>query len=703
MNDPAQQLLSSVFGYSQFRFHQEQAIRHAISGGDALVVMPTGGGKSLCYQIPALIRNGVGIIVSPLIALMQDQVNALRQLDIKAEYLNSSLSSAQAYQVEQAMLNGDLDMLYIAPERLMMERTLTLFERAELALFAIDEAHCVSQWGHDFRPEYLRLSVIKKRFPGVPCIALTATADPPTQREIIAKLELNQAEAYVSGFDRPNIQYRITEKENANNQLLNFIRKEHAGDAGIVYCLSRKKVESVAAWLNQKGITAYHYHAGLSQEIRKTHQERFINESGVVMVATIAFGMGIDKPDVRFVAHLDMPRSIEAYYQETGRAGRDGQPATAWMIYGLQDIIMLRKMLEGSEAREERKRVERHKLEAMLGLCDITTCRRQALLLYFGEQGSEPCGNCDTCLHPVQTWDGTEAARMALSTVYRTGQRYGVNYLIDVLLGKLQKRVKEQGHQTLSTFGIGKAHDAAQWRAIFRQLITQGILSVDVDGFGGLYLNETSRPVLRGEQQLHFRKQVVQERQSKKSKSHISSDDKDLWDGLCELRRNIASEQGVPPFVIFHDATLMAMVESQPQTQAQFAALSGVGQHKLEKYADTFIEKIKEFSGGSQRTGSTSDETLLLLEKGLSVTEIAASRTLKEDTIYTHLAAAISRGQVELQKVLTIPDTERKLIEEAVLAHRESAPGAPPKLRPVYEALEGEYSYGVLRCVSASL
>jgi len=703
MNDPAQQLLNSVFGYSQFRFHQEHAIRHTISGGDALVVMPTGGGKSLCYQIPALVRNGVGIIISPLIALMQDQVNALRQLDVKAEYLNSSLSSAQAYRVEQAMLNGDLDMLYIAPERLMMERTLALFERAQLALFAIDEAHCVSQWGHDFRPEYLRLSIIKNRFPGVPCIALTATADPPTQREIIAKLELNQAEAYVSGFDRPNIQYRITEKENANNQLLNFIRKEHAGDAGIVYCLSRKKVESVAAWLNQKGITAYHYHAGLSQEIRKMHQERFISESSVVMVATIAFGMGIDKPDVRFVAHLDMPRSIEAYYQETGRAGRDGQPATAWMIYGLQDIIMLRKMLEGSEAGEERKRVERHKLETMLGLCDITTCRRQALLLYFGEQGSAPCGNCDTCLHPVQTWDGTEAARMALSTVYRTGQRYGVNYLIDVLLGKTNKRVTEQGHQTLSTFGIGKTHDAVQWRAIFRQLITQGILSVDVDGFGGLYLNETSRPVLRGEQSLHFRKQVVKERQSKKSKDNISSSDKGLWDRLCELRRNIASEQGVPPYVIFHDATLMGMVESQPQTPAQFAALSGVGQHKLEKYADAFIEKIKEFSDGSDRTGSTSDETLLLLKKGLSITEIAASRTLKEETIYTHLAAAIGRGEVELQNVITIPDAERKVIEEAVLAHRETVPGEPLRLRPVYDALEGEYSYGVLRCISASL
>ncbi|VAW86043.1 ATP-dependent DNA helicase RecQ [hydrothermal vent metagenome] len=703
MNDQAQQLLNSVFGYSQFRFHQEQAIRHTISGGDALVVMPTGGGKSLCYQIPALVRNGVGIIVSPLIALMQDQVNALRQLDIKAEYLNSSLSAAQAYQVEQALLNGDLDMLYIAPERLMMERTLALFERAQLALFAIDEAHCVSQWGHDFRPEYLRLSIIKNRFPGIPCIALTATADPPTQREIIAKLELDQAEAYVSGFDRPNIQYRITEKENANNQLLNFIRKEHGGDAGIVYCLSRKKVESVAAWLNQKGITAYHYHAGLSQDMRRMHQERFINESGVVMVATIAFGMGIDKPDVRFVAHLDMPRSIEAYYQETGRAGRDGQPATAWMVYGLQDIIMLRKMLEGSEAGEERKRVERHKLEAMLGLCDIITCRRQALLLYFGEQGSEPCGNCDTCLHPVQTWDGTEAARMALSAVYRTGQRYGVNYVIDVLLGKTNKRITEQGHQTLSTFGIGKAHDAAQWRAIFRQLITQGILSVDVEGFGGLYLNEASRPVLRGEQPSHFRKQVVQERKSKKSKRHISSGDEDLWNSLCELRRNIASEQGVPPYVIFHDATLMGMVESQPQTQTQFAALSGVGQHKLEKYADVFIEKIKECSSSSVHTSNTSDETLLLLEQGLSVTEIAASRTLKEDTIYTHLAAAIGRGQVELQNVIVIHDAERKLIEDAILAHRDSAPGEPLKLRPVYDELEGAYSYGVLRCVSASL
>ncbi len=704
MNDQAQQLLNSIFGYSQFRFHQQQAINHAISGGDALVVMPTGGGKSLCYQIPALIREGVGVIVSPLIALMQDQVTALRQLDIKAEYLNSSLSAAEAYRVEQALLNGDLDMLYIAPERLLMERILTLLGRAQLALFAIDEAHCVSQWGHDFRPEYLRLSIIKNRFPGVPCIALTATADPPTQREIIAKLELDHAAAYISGFDRPNIQYRITEKENANAQLLSFLRKEHVGDAGIVYCLSRKKVESVANWLNQKGITAYPYHAGLTQEVRKMHQQRFIHERNVVMVATVAFGMGIDKPDVRFVAHLDMPRSIEAYYQETGRAGRDGQPATAWMVYGLQDIIMLRKMLDGSETDEERKRVERHKLEAMLGLCDIITCRRQALLLYFGEQTHEACGNCDTCLQPVQTWDGTEAARMALSAVYRTGQRYGVNYVIDVLLGKSNKRVTEQGHQSLSTFGIGKAHDAAQWRTIFRQLITQGVLSVDVEGFGGLYLNDASRPVLRGEQPLQFRKQIVQERQRKKSKGPVSSGDEGLWNSLCELRRKIAAEQAVPPYVIFHDATLMEMVERQPQTESQFAALSGVGQHKLAKYADVFMGKIKEFINDTHTTtGSTADETLMLLQQGLSVAAIATSRALKEETIYTHLAAAIERGQVELQDAVAMPETERQLIEDAILTHRDSALGEPSRLRPVYDALDGTYGYGVLRCVAASL
>jgi ATP-dependent DNA helicase RecQ len=489
MEDKALHILNSTFGYSEFRDQQQAIIEQLIDGRDAVVLMPTGGGKSLCYQIPAMARAGVGIIVSPLIALMQDQVAALKQLGVSAAFLNSTLDAASAREVEQQLLCGELDMLYVAPERLTTERFLNLLERAPIALFAIDEAHCVSQWGHDFRPEYIQLSILHERFPAIPRIALTATADAPTRKEIIHRLALENAELFVSGFDRPNIRYSISQNQgNAKEQLLRFILNEHENEAGIVYCLSRKKVEQIAAWLSSKGLNALPYHAGLSAPIRQQHQSRFLSEDGVIIVATIAFGMGIDKPDVRCVAHLNLPKSIETYYQETGRAGRDGLPSDAWMMYGLQDVIMLKQMMETSDADEAHKRVERHKLQSMLGFSELTTCRRQALLKYFDDHLEQPCGNCDTCLVPVETWDATVVAQKALSCVYKTNQRFGVTYLIDVLLGKDMARIKQFGHDRLSVYGIGKELDAKQWNSVYRQLIARNLLSVDVEGHGNLRL-----------------------------------------------------------------------------------------------------------------------------------------------------------------------------------------------------------------------
>jgi len=597
----AQQILQSVFGYDAFRGEQAAIIDQLSRGGDALVLMPTGGGKSLCYQIPAMLRDGVGIVVSPLIALMQDQVAALRQYGVSAAYLNSSLTPAEAAEVEEQLHRGELDMLYVAPERLLNGRTLELLARLKLALFAIDEAHCVSQWGHDFRPEYIQLSQLHERFPEVPRIALTATADAPTQREIVERLALHEAQIFNSGFDRPNIRYRISENPgNARDQLLRFIRDEHQDEAGIVYCLSRKRVEEVAAFLTDKGLTALPYHAGLSQQQRQHHQERFLREDGVIIVATIAFGMGIDKPDVRFVAHLNLPKSIEAYYQETGRAGRDGLPADAWMAYGLQDVITLRQMQAGSEADEQHKRVERHKLDAMLGLCELTTCRRQALLHYFGEVMDEPCGNCDNCLTPPETWDATVAAQKALSCVHRTGQRFGVTYLVDVLRGSEHERIKQFGHDRLSTYGIGEEHSANEWRGLFRQLIARGLLSVDIEGYGGLHLTEAARPVLRGETQLMLRKQTKASRGQRKTRSAVQFDrpeDQRLWEALRGKRRELAEEQGVPAYVIFHDATMAEMVLHRPWSLAQLGNISGVGERKLEAYGAAFLDVILEHSG----------------------------------------------------------------------------------------------------------
>ena len=587
-------ILQQTFGYPSFRGPQDTIIQTIVEGGDALVLMPTGGGKSLCYQIPALIRPGCGIVISPLIALMQDQVNAMRELGVRASFLNSTLDAATAADVERALIEGELDLLYIAPERLTQSRTLDLLKRCEIALFAIDEAHCVSQWGHDFRADYLQLSLLHEQFPAIPRMALTATADEQTRLEIAARLQLQNAEHFVVGFDRPNIRYRIGLKHNARQQLLAFLKAEHPNDAGIVYCLSRKKTEETASWLATQGFTALPYHAGLSSEMRAAHQARFLREEAVIMVATIAFGMGIDKPDVRFVAHLDLPKTIEAYYQETGRAGRDGAPANAWMIYGLQDVIKLRQMMQGSQGSEQHKRIEQHRLNAMLGLCEITSCRRQALLDYFGETYPEPCGNCDGCLEPAQTWDATEACRMALSAVARTGERFGVNHLIDVLKGKETDKIWQFDHHHLPTFGVGDALDNNQWRSVFRQLVGRGFLSVDLQGYGALKLQEKCRPLLRGECDIALRLDQKQKVAKRQTKTPLPDDiNVALWEALRDCRRELAEEQSVPPYVIFHDSTLVEMCSVAPKTLDDFSRLSGVGERKLMKYGEAFLAAIR--------------------------------------------------------------------------------------------------------------
>ncbi|MES9970991.1 MAG: DNA helicase RecQ [Candidatus Thiodiazotropha sp.] len=594
----AREVLRHTFGYDDFRPPQDRIISHLIEGGDALVLMPTGGGKSLCYQIPAMVREGTGIIISPLIALMQDQVNTLRQFGVRAAFLNSTLTLEQAKQVEQQLLGESLDLLYIAPERLLKPRTLELLRQARISLFAIDEAHCVSQWGHDFRPEYIQLSQLHEHFPEIPRIALTATADKPTRGEIVQRLSLQQAGEFIAGFDRPNIRYQISENDgNAKQRLLRFIRQEHPNESGIVYCLSRKRVDEVASWLQANAIDALPYHAGMSSQTRESHQVRFLRDEGVVIVATIAFGMGIDKPDVRFVAHLNLPKSIEAYYQETGRAGRDGQAADAWMIYGLQDVITLRQMQVASEADEKHKRLERHKLDAMLAFCEITSCRRQRLLDYFDDPLEQPCGNCDTCLQPPETWDATIPSQMALSCAHRTGQRFGVNHLIDVLLGKENDRILQFGHHRVSTYGIGIDLSAAQWRTVYRQLIARGLLTVDLEGYGGLRLTQASRPVLRGETQLMLRKarkRKTKDRGKQPHTSELNGNDRSLWQALKNLRLELAQTQGVPAYVIFHDATLMEMAQKRPKDKHQLATISGVGDHKLERYGDAFLSVLND-------------------------------------------------------------------------------------------------------------
>ena len=594
---PALALLRQTYGHAEFRGAQREVIEHVSAGGDALVLMPTGGGKSLCYQIPALLREGTGVVVSPLIALMQDQVAALTQLGVRAAALNSAVDANEARRIGQALVTGQLDLVYVAPERLTTPRFLELLERAKIALFAIDEAHCVSQWGHDFRPEYLQLSLLHERYADVPRIALTATADPQTRAEIVARLRLEDARVFVSSFDRPNIRYTIVDKADARNQVLRFIRQEHTGDAGIVYCLSRRKVDDTSAWLVEHGVRALPYHAGMDSATRSAHQARFQRDDGIVMVATIAFGMGIDKPDVRFVAHLDLPKSIEGYYQETGRAGRDGLPADAWMSYGVADVVQQRRLIEQSDASDDYKRVSSAKLEALLGLCETAGCRRVRLLDYFGE-ASAACGNCDTCINPPEAWDATDASRKALSAIYRTGQRFGAVHLIDVLRGRKTERVLQWEHDRLGVFGIGSDLDDAEWRGLFRQLVALGLARVDHDAHGGLKLTACSRPVLKGEMPVQMRRVVHRAKSSPKAKT-VSFDDLPAsathrLQRLKEWRLAEARAQAVPAYVILHDRTLIEIARRRPPDLAALASIAGIGAKKLERYGAALLQAVAD-------------------------------------------------------------------------------------------------------------
>ncbi|QEP44864.1 DNA helicase RecQ [Ectothiorhodospiraceae bacterium BW-2] len=713
-------ILQQQFGYDNFRGHQAAVIDTLIRGNDALVLMPTGGGKSLCYQIPAMVRNGVGVVVSPLIALMQDQVDALRQNGVAAAALNSTLRMEQVWEIERQLQQGELDLLYIAPERLLLPATLTQLQQLKIALFAIDEAHCVSQWGHDFRPEYTELSQLQRLFPTVPRIALTATADETTRKEIIFRLGLEQAQQFISSFDRPNIRYHIQESRgNAKQQLLQFIQQQHSQEAGIVYCLSRKKVDETAAWLSAQGLTALPYHAGMVAELRLAHQRRFLHEEGVIIVATIAFGMGIDKPDVRFVAHLNLPKSIEAYYQESGRAGRDGLPADAWMLYGLQDVITLRQMQAESSADEQHRRIERHKLDAMLALCETLQCRRQQLLSYFGDRLEQPCGNCDTCLEPPKSWDATVAAQKALSCVYRTGQRFGVNHLIDVLLGANTDKIRRFGHQQISTYGIGTELNQQQWRNLYRQLIALGLLSVDIEGHGAIHLTEASRPVLRGEQPLILREQQRKTDQPTQQRAHsnLNEAQQPLWQALKALRKQLADEQGVPAFTIFHDATLIELIAHHPTSLQQFATIHGIGQHKLTQYGEPFLALLQQFeptdnanllspsSPPSSRPPSSLTDTatlsLELYQRGLTVEAIAIERGLKLGTIYSHLSQAIGNGTLDVMAVTGLSQQQFDLIYQTMESMRDME--EKNRLKPIYEALNGTFSYEILRCVQAAI
>ena len=594
MSRTPQNVLEEVFGYSEFRGQQQSIIEATLQGRDSLVIMPTGGGKSLCYQIPAMLREGTGLVVSPLIALMQDQVTALRELGIEAEFLNSSQSPDERRAVMTKLRQGRLQLLYVAPERLVTEHTKSLLRDIPLSVIAIDEAHCVSQWGHDFRSDYLGLGDLGALFPGVPRMAVTATATDKTREEIVARLELNEPDRYIAPFDRPNISYAVQVKTDARGQLLKFLQA-HRDKAGIIYCLSRKKTETTASWLCAQGFEALPYHAGLDSEVRAENQRRFLVEDGLVIVATIAFGMGIDKPDVRFVAHLDLPKSLESYYQETGRAGRDGEPADAWMVYGLQDVVRLRQMLEESQADEEYKRYEGFKLDALLGWCEVTGCRRRPLLAYFGDTQDEDCGNCDGCLTPANTWDGAEAAQKFLSAVYRTEQRFGAAHLVDVLLGKETDKVLQHGHDQLSVFGIGKELPANTWRSVARQLVVAGHVRADAARFGALVLTETSRGVLRGTTPLQFRedpkKPVVASRKTATERV-VADKDSVLWEALRACRQELANEHNVPAYVIFHDKTLHEMLAYRPRTASEMLGISGVGQTKLDRYGERFLSVL---------------------------------------------------------------------------------------------------------------
>jgi len=701
MLDQAQRILKDVFGYDAFRGNQGAIIERVGSGGDALVLMPTGGGKSLCYQVPALLREGLAVVVSPLIALMDDQVATLDELGVSAVALNSTLSTDEQRDIAERIRRGEIKMLYLAPERLVQPRMLAFLQRLEIALFAIDEAHCVSQWGHDFRPEYMQLGQLAELFPNVPRIALTATADKRTREEIVQRLHLENAERFLSSFDRPNIFYRIVPKEQPRKQLLGFLA-ERRGDAGIVYCMSRKKVDDLAAFLTEQGFPALPYHAGLPNELRAYHQKRFLNEEGLIMVATIAFGMGIDKPNVRFVAHLDLPKSLEAYYQETGRAGRDGLPADAWMAYGLQDVIFLKQMLNNSEGDERHKRVEQHKLDAMLALCEETRCRRQALLAYFDEELPRPCGHCDNCVDGVQTWDATEPARQALSAIYRSGQRYGVGHLVDVLLGRDNDKVRGLGHQHLSVFGVGKALSEGEWRSLFRQLVARGLADVDLEGFGGLRLSDSCRPLLRGEVTLELRRDLSSKAPKPASSAAsqlVRSEERETWEALRTLRRKLAEEHSVPPYVIFPDATLLEMLRSQPASLADMARISGVGARKLERYGQAFLEVLQGTVEVVRSPADLRHELVTLARAGMTPAQIARQLDCSEKNVYTLLAEAIGKQQLSLEQALDLPEDLLGEIQEAFL----DGEGELPPVADVAPLFAGRVPEQVLFCVRAAL
>ncbi|MHC2145135.1 DNA helicase RecQ [Pseudomonas sp. 210_17 TE3656] len=705
MLEQAQRVLKDIFGYDSFRGRQGAIIECVAKGGDALVLMPTGGGKSLCFQVPALLRPGLAVVVSPLIALMEDQVATLDELGVAAASLNSTLSAEQQRELAGRIRRGEVKMLYLAPERLVQPRMLDFLRTLDIALFAIDEAHCVSQWGHDFRPEYLQLGQLAELFPQVPRIALTATADMRTREEIVTRLHLQNAERFLSSFDRPNIFYRIVPKEQPRKQLLAFL-SERRGNAGIVYCLSRKKVDDVAAYLCDQGFPALPYHAGLPAETRASNQRRFLNEEGLIMVATIAFGMGIDKPNVRFVAHLDLPKSLEAYYQETGRAGRDGLPADAWMAYGLQDMVMLKQMLQNSEGDERHKRIEQHKLDAMLALCEETRCRRQILLNYFDEELPQPCGHCDNCIDGVQTWDATEPARQALSAVYRTGQRYGVGHLVDVLLGKDNEKIRNFGHEKLAVYGVGKARSEGEWRSLFRQLVARGLADIDLEGYGGLRLSDSCRPLLRGEVSLELRRDLKPQTSSKSSGSGgspasqlVRGEEREQWEALRALRRKLAEEHGVPPYVIFPDSTLLEMLRSQPGSLSEMAQVSGVGARKLERYGAAFLDVLGGAAEAPPQVADLRHELTSLARAGMTPAQIAGQLNCSEKNVYSMLAEAIGRQQLSLEQALDLPEDLLAEVQDAFL----DGEGELPPVSAIAEQFGARVPEGVLYCVRAAL
>lgn len=732
------EILRSVFGYADFVGPQLAIIETIVGGRDAVVLMPTGGGKSLCYQIPALVRPGTAVIVSPLIALMRDQVQGLTQMGVRAAALNSSLTPDQARAVEAELAAGRLDLIYVAPERLVLPSFLEQLAGIPLALFAIDEAHCVSQWGHDFRPEYTRLALLAERFPGVPRLALTATADDPTRQDIVRQLRLDSARLFASGFDRPNIRYLVAPKDHADQQLLAFLRSRPAGEAGIVYRMSRKKVEATAARLAELGFAALPYHAGLDPATRERNQERFMREDGVIMVATVAFGMGVDKPNVRFVAHLDPPSSLEAYHQETGRAGRDGLPAVAWMVYGLADIAMLRRLVAQDEgrghepgqgdpaARQRHERLKQHKLTALLGFCETTQCRRQVLLRYFGQDLPEPCGNCDTCLEPVETWDGTIAAQKALSNIFRTEGRFGAGHLADVLVGKRSAAVERWRHDAVSTFGIGGELSRPEWLGVYRQLAAVGLVDVDLDGFGALTLNARSWDVMKGREQIRLRRDPPTA--LARAPRLVAATDADLqtpearalWDSLRALRLRIAQEQNVPPYAVFADRTLLEMIRFRPRGVDELLGISGVGRTKLRVYGERFAEALGAHEAEHGRPdglpplpapppdkmvrtdgfSETERASLDLLRSTGSVEGVAQARNLKPSTIYTHLTKAVARGEVSVEQVTGLSPGEIGRIADTIRTLRGQGFAT---LTAVAEALDGAYGYEILRCVLAGM